>query len=135
MNEKKKIGAREAGWATVHFHFVLGHNTANCIVTQAHRGAQQGATIRPATLRHGPMTRPRSLATRPACARGLAAKVCHDTIVCIMTGRRPGVSTQSARGCDTAQQRPMTRRYARGLGTVRPQLGFLGCAHLHRTQF
>ena len=32
MSEKKNC-AGGAGWATAHF-FVLGHDTANCIVTQ-----------------------------------------------------------------------------------------------------
>ena len=44
--------AGEAGWATARFHFVLGHDTANCIMTQACKGVQQGATIRPVALRH-----------------------------------------------------------------------------------
>ena len=51
------------GWATAHFQFVLGYDTANCIVTQARRGAQQGATIQPAALRH----------SRPALGTGDSA--------------------------------------------------------------
>ena len=36
--------------------------------------------------------------------------MCHDTIICIMKGGRPSVVIQRARGCDTVQQRPVTRR-------------------------
>ena len=31
MSEKKRL--QESGWATAHF-FALGHDTANCIMTQ-----------------------------------------------------------------------------------------------------
>ena len=41
---------------------------------------------------------------------GLVVEVCHDTIVCIVTGGRLGVTTQHVRGYDTAQQRLATRR-------------------------
>ena len=61
--------------------------------------------------------RPATHATWPACAQGkrharacgLAAEVCHDTIICIVIGGRPSVATQRSRGYDTAQQRPATR--------------------------
>ena len=41
---------------------------------------------------------------------GLVAEVCHDTIVCILTEVRLGVTTKHVMGYDTAQQRPTTRR-------------------------
>ena len=47
----------------------LGHDTIDCIMTQARRGAQKGATIWPATLRHSPTIRPGGAATQPACLR------------------------------------------------------------------
>ena len=31
--KKKKASVGEAGWATAHFHFALGHDTKNYIVT------------------------------------------------------------------------------------------------------
>ena len=54
--EKKKF--RQETWLGYYpFSVVLGHDTTNCIVTQARRGVQQGVMIRPVALRHGPMTR------------------------------------------------------------------------------
>ena len=55
--KKKKRVAEEAGWATAHFpsfrsrYNVLYRDRPGA---QARRGPQQGATIRPAALRHGP---------------------------------------------------------------------------------
>ena len=70
MSEKTKTKKfmQETWLGYCPFSVVLGHNTANCIVTQARRGVQQGATIRPAALRHGPTIRPGGTTTRPAYA-------------------------------------------------------------------
>ena len=42
QNEKKKMSekksAREVGWATAHFQFMLGHDTANNILKQGAQG-------------------------------------------------------------------------------------------------
>ena len=56
--EKKKL-CRKLEWATTHFHSMLGHNTANCIVTQLGWAHSRGATIRPAQRHETAMTRPR----------------------------------------------------------------------------
>ena len=109
MKKKKKKGAQEAGWATAHF-LSLSHDTASCIVTQAHRGVhgqarhgQQCITTRPRHgrntaskgPRHGRLARG---ASGSASAHSLAAGVCHDTYGCIVTGRACLVSRHSAPG-------------------------------------
>ena len=86
-NEKKRCSGAGMGYCPF---LMLGHDTADCIVTQqglAHarghdtakkgrRGAQKGA----ATRSSGAATRLATPATRPACAQGRAA-------TCL---RRPG---------------------------------------------
>ena len=63
------------------FFFALGHDTANCIVTQGLGGStgvhssaprydRAGTEARSRTLRHGPTIRARGTTTQPACARG-----------------------------------------------------------------
>ena len=114
---------RELEWATAHF-LRLSHDTTSYIVTQgmawartakhdtteqARRGACDTAQqYSQEALRHG---RPASGASGSVRTRGLAAGVCHDTIVCIVTGGRPGVVTQHARSCDTA---PSALRHGAG---------------------
>ena len=71
---------RELEWATAHFSS-LSHDTIDCIVTQGSRGVQQGATIRPGALRHGPMTRPARAMIRPAHTQGSAASRARDLAI------------------------------------------------------
>ena len=77
------------------------------------RVVQQEATIRLATLRHGPTTQPTGAATRPVCARGERQParawlgrwgVSRYKWLYRDRRGRPGVVTQRSRGCDTAQQ-------------------------------
>ena len=97
---------------------VLSHNTAGCIVTQGSWGAQQGPTIRPATLQHGPTTRPGGPATRPAYVLGEWQRarmawplgVSRDTMVCIVAVGDLLCRNKAQQGCDTAQKRPAIRR-------------------------
>ena len=42
MKKKKKQTLQVAGWAIAHF-MSLSHDITSCIVTQAHRGVQQGS--------------------------------------------------------------------------------------------
>ena len=118
---KKKKSAGEAGWATAHFHFVLGHDTTNCIVTQAHRGVhgqarhgQQRVTTRPRydqeALRHDRLARGASGSAR---AHGLAAGGESRYKFCFMAKGRPCVATQRATrlGYDT-QHPAICRRSA-----------------------
>ena len=37
-NDEKKKKVQESCWATAHFQFALGHDTAICIVTQGSGG-------------------------------------------------------------------------------------------------
>ena len=61
MSKKnKKFMRRKLEWATAHFHYVLGHDTTNCIVTQLGRGVHQGGhdTV------SSPATRPYDMTSR-----------------------------------------------------------------------
>ena len=89
---------------------MLGHDTTNFIVTQVCRGVQQGATIRPAALRHGPTTRPAGPRhSRPArwasgSARAwLGHEVSHDTNFVSWRRGSPCVATRRPAPCDTAR--------------------------------
>ena len=96
---------------------VFSHNTAGCIVTQGSWGAQQGATIRPSTLQHGPTTRPGGPATLQANALGewQSARmawplgVSRDTMVCIVAGGDLLCHNTAQQGCDTAHESPTKR--------------------------
>ena len=113
---------------------------------------QQGAIIRPATLRHDTTTLPAKAMARPARAQGrqavrpsgLASEVCHDTNGCIVTGGAGPVLRHSAtvrhdttQGVATsatsrATRRAIHARHARGLGALRAPPGS-GCALYTRT--
>ena len=110
------------------------HNTNDCIVTGgaglASRHSAPGATIRRSTaLRHG------AGALRHARQRARQGLNC-DTIFCIVTeGRRHGVRHSARHGLrhgqcalQHGQRGATTRRPARGLDTMRAQLGFLRCS-------
>ena len=84
------------------------------------RGVQQGATIRTATLRHGPTTWPARATTRSACTQGRAAHahawlghgVSRDTRFVSWLGATIWCPDMAQQGCDTTQQRPVTRTAA-----------------------
>ena len=108
MKKKKKRenGAEEAGWATAHLSSF--RSRYNVLYHDRHGLGAPGGSTRPSRRaracsgmprygqdgprygqdgpRHG---RPRVRACSSARAQGLAGRVCHDTIVCIVTGGRP----------------------------------------------
>ena len=72
---------RKLEWATAYFHFVLGHDTAHCIMTQLAKRAARGP-------RYGQQpwdTVPRQGQPARKGERGLASKVCRDTMFRILT--------------------------------------------------
>ena len=95
MNKKKKSCSGD--WMGYCPFSSLGHDTTDCIVTQqgwvcareryCRAGACWGGAV---GLRHGQQEwrqgRPAHGASGNVRARGLATRVCRDTIVCIMTG-------------------------------------------------
>ena len=112
-NEKKKnVASSRLGYCPF---VVLSHDIVDCIVTHgaadAHGRPQYGRIGprygRELDLRHG---RPARKGER--CAReGLATGgVCHDTINCIVTGRRLGRWVVSRDRCNTVGGNAMIRR-------------------------
>ena len=106
MSEKKK-NWRRGGWLGYSpFSFCAGsryNKLYHDIGTQGCAVEGHDTASNPATQHHDTARRPcdtAGLLARRAAARerSRATEVCHDTIVCIVTGGRPGVMTQCARG-------------------------------------
>ena len=117
-NKGKKNLCRKLEWAIAHFHFVLGHDTTDCVVTQLGWAHNKGVATWPRygqeALRHDQPVR------RHSCRRQ------HDR-------------TQPATRLDGATtRRPVraaTRRCAPGLGAVCMQPGFRVCTLCTRPSF
>ena len=86
--KKKEKTCRKLEWAIAHFHFVLGHDIADCIVTLLGWARTREATIQLAALSRG--------ASGNTHAHGLAVGVCRDTNGCIVIGGAGLVSRHSA---------------------------------------
>ena len=104
MSEKKKQIWRRGGWLGYSpFSFCAGSRYNKLyydIGTQGCAVESHDTASNPATRHHNTARRPCDTAgmlARRAAARGRATEVCHDTIVCIVIGGRPGVMTQFAR--------------------------------------